>query len=1234
MAGPQQTAAPGVRTAAEVAQMFRSIGLPVCDDEAAIRAKIAEESPRYQIMKNRSQTDRTLIVKAEAWFKDTTELMTNRSALLEVVYKAFGAATDGDLGLRRLGGVRVLTSAVAQQFVASAIQLFHVDNALASQFVDRYLKERNLEIGGQLLKFSFVENLQAVSGIGRISLSWTRPAQNCEGVLIVRLSPDGREDEFETAGESFEDPGVAPGVSYTYRFHSRNQGESSDQFVEITAVSIGEVTKARAAWKHAEVLLQWNAAGAPSVQIFRREGSAPELRFGPDGPAPDSPATVRVYQGAFERFADTNVAEGVTYFYRIVSDFGQGRCGRGVDVQVTIPQPPAAVRSLHASYKREADKDVVQLEWPPAAGVAGPEYVVVRREGEAPAARQDEGVLVTTTSQTRCLDESVASGHRYTYAVFTQAGGLSSRAGTAAPAVDILTEISGLKANTGDGTVELAWTTPSGASSVIIRRSLQPPRDRTEGTLVPLTGEGNAKDTGLRNGGQYHYLVCCGYRPAGGEEIFSPGMRIAAVPVMLPDAVTRFSAKPHAAEVVCTWDPPACGQAVVLRSVRPHGLPAGRRLNAKELNALGERIVASESGSATDANPVLEKPYYAVFTVAGEHAVVGGTSLCVVAPDVTHLSPQPAPEGVVLRWRWPDGCTLVRVARRLDHEPDGPDDPNAVVFPCMKSDYDAAGGKLLDRLGTGGHYYYAVYAQPAGAPAQFFSSGSDPGCRLSIEWHKTWTTMHYQLSAKPEAAGRSMLLSWRVDEAAPNFAGFSLLADVDDIPNSIDDGIELFRWAPAPGPIAGAHEAEVDLEPVQRRRWARFYAKAFPLNTAQRFTTKIVHPNVCIQISDKGILQVPKLQPIERRYKPGVPSKVICPQCFSEFPTGQILFAGYDGGDPRPGEYTLFDRMRGRPPQPPVDDKGKKLTKKICPKCKKQLPFTAGGQASLIIGLIGAKFVGKSHYVAALVDRLSKQVGSDLQAALIPTSEDTNERYLNEFYNPLFRNRLELPMTPGTPPPLIYDLRFNGSLWGEEGWRSVTLALYDTAGENFDKPEKVREMVEYLRFASGAVLLIDPLQVDAVRQALPDSVRKPDADAMADPHAVLTRVYQELVNGKVVADNAPLGIPVAVVLTKCDVLSELIDGNRLWHSDHRHRGYFDREAHEDMVGMFGEYVRRWSPQVYNNVTQRFARHAFFGASATGCASDSRTRRFNYVSPMRVEDPLLWLLAELGVIPSR
>ena len=291
-----------------------------------------------------------------------------------------------------------------------------------------------------------------------------------------------------------------------------------------------------------------------------------------------------------------------------------------------------------------------------------------------------------------------------------------------------------------------------------------------------------------------------------------------------------------------------------------------------------------------------------------------------------------------------------------------------------------------------------------------------------------------------------------------------------------------------------------------------------------------------------------------------------------------------------------------------------------------------------MIGLVGAPASGKSHYIASLVHRLEGQVGQDLNAALLPVTDDTQARYRREFYNPLFRNHAPLQASVGVPPPLIYDLTLDGNLRGEKDPRAVTLALYDTAGENLRDPNVFRQFVQYVGIASGLMLLVDPLQLEKVREALPANLRPTPTAAAEDttPGSILSLIIDELQRrGCTDRRTGLITPPLAVVLTKCDVLRDagLIGKNRLWSTDTRHIGAFNREAHEDMSGMIGEFIQQWHPEVYNNVSQRFLRHAFFGVSATGCAPDRVSGTYKYVAPWRVEDPLLWALYELGVLPG-
>lgn len=1238
------------RTAQEVINIFARLGLPVCDDAGAIDRKINSQRDRYTRDKNRS-TDPAVRQRANEWFREVADLQSRRPEFLRVVYQFFGDLAQAALSAGMAAGVKTLTRQLQQNLLKIAFRQCHTDDALASRFLKDFMQDHGLKEGEQVARPAPIERFNAESRLGEVALQWTVPTQNCDEIEIIRDEEPSQPGDagrkiYRGQGTAFVDRDVTPGTTYRYRAHAICAGfEGADTVAR--GVCMGEVRKESAVWKDGVIGLGWEPPNPDvSVMIFKKAGGPPEIKSSPQGPEPADGRTTRpLHGGGIRTWSDTEVVEGVTYYYRIVVDFGGGLFSKGVDLHLTVPKPPPPVPSVTATFKANPGKDVVALQWQPVTGGVPVDYVVVRREGNAPPGKIQEGALISETPQTQCLDDKVVAGMRYRYAVFTRAGGALSRGGTVAPPVDILAEVTSLGARTGEETVELFWQTPlnakgEAACNVVVRRGLKPLHDHTDGEPVKLAGPGNAKDEKLQNGQAYHYLVCCVYRPEGGSEVFTPGVSISAVPERLPDTVPDFAVAARGEEVVCTWTPPAYGQAVVLRSAKPHDLPLGRRLEAHILDQLGDRITATASGQAIDPQPTFSKPFYSVFSVAGTYASAGGSAACVICPDVTDLKVVGTPTGVVLRWTWPERCTAVRIARQEGDWPEGPEDPQAACLSCTRSEYSAAGELFIDTMyAKRGQFHYIVFAQPVGAPGLFFAPGDGPSCRAVLRW-EAWTTVRYRLSTPAEVTLKNKEVLWTgsVEKPFADFGGLVLVANQEHVPDDPGDGIILARWKPKEGEPQNSFRVGVSLAPILQHGWSRFFCKALAADPTQRDVILIIHPYTPTPISATGEVPVHQARPEHPPFHRGAPRRVICPVCFEKFQPHKILYTSATGGEPVPGRYTWFDRLLRRPPRPPLDERGEPLTRKLCPH-KHALPFTAGTQTSLVLGLIGAKFSGKSHYIASLVQCLEDRVSNDLQAALLPLTDETPERYRREFYDPLFKNRLELGLTVGTPPPLIYDLTLDGKLWGERNNRgkrnnrSVALALYDTAGENFDNPAAVQQMVKYVRVASGIMLLIDPLQFREVREALPDTIQLPEVE---DPNAILGRVLKELEEGKVLIENAPLATPMAVVVTKCDVLRDagLIAANRLWSTDTRHIGFFNSEAQEDMSGMMGEYLQRWCPAVYHTIAQRFTRFAFFGVSATGCASDANTRRYKYISPWRVEDPLLWLLAEVGVLPSR
>lgn len=1229
-------------TAEDVIGMFRDQArLRVCDDQDDIEREYDAQCHKYQDQSNTgTPRDRD---RADRWFSEMTLLRDakRRAEVIKIVYRHFQALADTALSAAVATGNNRVNGPVLENLRRLLHDSCYVDDELARRFLDDYVRERGLELEGPIVKAKLASQFVAQAGIGQIELRWALPADSCDAVCIDRDPKPARKgkrkaDEvvYQGTGTAFTDRDVAPGLRYTYRAYSVYMKERSTGYAEASALCLAE-SEAQGEWRDGAVeIIAVPPATNTEVIVFRRAGGAPEVEHGRYGLIPKA-GTEQIPLGPDHTLRDTQVAEGITYHYKFFTVFAPDLISQGVALQpIKVPKAPPAVPELRRSYQHDAGQNVVVLEWQPVRADGPVTYAVVRREGSAAPGHVKDGTLLDTVGQTRYLDHSVTAGRRYTYAVFTQVGDNYSRSGAAAAFIDIVAEVTNLTAEAGAGTVQLSWRSPANVSRIVIRRSLNPPHNHADGALVPWDGGTNAKDTKLHNGRLYHYLVCCAYLPDGTTEVYSQGVRVSAVPEELPTLATDFSVRQRGREVLCIWSPSAHGQVVILRSPTHHGLTVGHRLPAAELDRLGERIVTTEAAQAEDTAPDQTKRYYSIFTVAGHRAVAGEVRSCVVVPDITGLRVTKTSTGCTLEWDWPNECRAAVVVRRLGAAPVGPNDPQAVIATCSRAEYDAKGGKFVDHIQQAqGEFHYAVYGKIGNPPTDFFSPGTGGECRAVLV-HQETMTMRYRLSAAggKSPGGNGLTISWQIENPRPGFAGFVWVANQANVPTSPVDGVEILRWEPDAGVIAGNHTAVANLNPVRERRWARFFCKAMAINPAQRQAVLIVHPNVCDPIAagptPSSAQPVPPIV-----YDPRVPRTVICPQCFKEFPPGEMLFASYSGGNPVRAKYTFWDRIRGRPVRPPRSERGEIYARKLCPKLH-DLPSTAATGPSHVIGIIGAKRSGKTHYIASLIERL-KSVGTDFGAALMALG-GTEKRYLEEFHNPLFVNHLELELTVGAPPPLIYDLTLDGRPWGQTQNRAVTLALYDTAGENLQKPERVREMVKYLRVASGVIFLIDPLQSSHVRDAIPPTVRKPEFDPEAEADAIIGRVLTELQQGKVLEANAPLTIPIAVVLTKCDLLTDagLLEANRLWSSDMRHIGFFNREAHADMSGMFGECMQRWSPAAYANVNRRFLRHAFFGASATGCAADQKTGRYRYVSPWRVEDPLLWMLAELGVIPSQ
>ncbi|MCQ2078811.1 MAG: hypothetical protein MJZ38_01965, partial [archaeon] len=194
-------------------------------------------------------------------------------------------------------------------------------------------------------------------------------------------------------------------------------------------------------------------------------------------------------------------------------------------------------------------------------------------------------------------------------------------------------------------------------------------------------------------------------------------------------------------------------------------------------------------------------------------------------------------------------------------------------------------------------------------------------------------------------------------------------------------------------------------------------------------------------------------------------------------------------------------------------------------------------------------------------------------------------------------------------------------------------AFMDTCGRDLDRSDKLASLniSTYIAGAAGILFLVDPLQVPAIRRGL----GLPEADDLPSPAERLGYIAEIIRDKTKLKARAGIDIPLAVVLTKSDLLTKAVQGGvdedvtfGPESSLHIAREYGSPDMENlALVGSeVQEYLRRMLGEEFMDSVGNFNRHEFFAVSALG-GETSEGSLTKGISPSRVEDPLIWFFNE-------
>lgn len=399
-------------------------------------------------------------------------------------------------------------------------------------------------------------------------------------------------------------------------------------------------------------------------------------------------------------------------------------------------------------------------------------------------------------------------------------------------------------------------------------------------------------------------------------------------------------------------------------------------------------------------------------------------------------------------------------------------------------------------------------------------------------------------------------------------------------------------------------------------------------------------------------------------------STFICPYCFEKHKLSEVQFrctnrrcqdfddvemTRYENGNlemPKKGKRTFVvpGKAGGGIPQSAICPECRKTTyKHICPSCHNELPESTLSGEDMIISVVGARATGKSHFVGVLIKELRDRISISFGGALEGFG-DSYQRWERYFGNRLYSayQKLDLSQSAlhnadnGTYRPLIFKLKLKKKSLFKETIDSFTFVFFDTAGEDLNDEDTMSTVNKYICKSAGIIFLLDPMQIPAVSNQLDETVVNRaagiDWKAAAKADDIMTRVSNLIRHDQGLSDRQKIDIPVAAVFSKFDAIESLVPADCTVHSPSPHceEKYFDMSDWHNVNSEIKALLHEWNADVFiSQLEMNYSRYSYFAASALGLNNNPTSEgRIERPRPHRIEDALLWILKENGVIKGK
>lgn len=314
------------------------------------------------------------------------------------------------------------------------------------------------------------------------------------------------------------------------------------------------------------------------------------------------------------------------------------------------------------------------------------------------------------------------------------------------------------------------------------------------------------------------------------------------------------------------------------------------------------------------------------------------------------------------------------------------------------------------------------------------------------------------------------------------------------------------------------------------------------------------------------------------------------------------------------------------------------MSELCCPMCKKPIRRIIG--ENIIISIIGSRDSGKSHYIGVLIHELLNNLAAQFEWCIVP-EENTMRLYEDNFERIYTANQI-LNLTSknydGYYDPYIFYVT-------DKKGKTFTITIYDTAGEDFESDDLMENSAKHAFHAAGIIFLVDPLKILNVYTALDQETVQNSSSVSANRafqnDAILSILSNSLRRHYKIKETKKITVPMSIVIPKLDVIAKDLPEHYacLFPSSHAKKQGFavgenrrvNTEIRKWMANLGDGAINSFIAQLEMN----YSKYSYFGVSALGMRnSPDKNGVFASPRPHRVEDPILWILKEKGLISEK